>query len=677
MTGSISSWLTVVLFLISAYGWGRLCKFLREARISGFHSLSLILGLAFLNAIGGLLNLFGWATALTLLGLLLGGAVLAAVDALRNPPWHTVSLLSGSGRDGMAVVGWPARVKTLVPVLLALFAGAATCVLLVPTTFFNAGDDFHTYIPRPVRMAQTGSVAGSAFDTIGLDSLGSQSFFHGFFLHASKADWLNGFDAVACFTVCLLFVAELSLRWRVPWYVGALAVTSVAVINPQCANVSALYSGMSGVMALVVCGGMAARKFPGSRHRRGFGPEIALALLGGMLVTLKVTLGFFAVAYLVILYGILLCRSSRRVAVLKSAGITACIAVAVILPWALAHLPVLLKARQLGQEFEKSAVLSGKYGSIAAHQIPLLFSKMQSPFGNSYLSYDSLVLVCAGMGLISFLIWLRQLRQANRTSNALRPTVAAAGFSVVVIYLLNAHLFNVLTAVRYSCPVLIGVFSVIGLATIRLHARSKFGATIYPIGAGLFALAIILFAGSFRARALKAIHYRAVLAYPINPSFSEYLTALMSRRDANYYRALQSLMTPRSTTLVWAVAGFHMDFARNRLLTVSEGGLTSPLLRFPAGLNLESLEEYLRKWDVRYVMVETDLRGAKNSNFLRSLLQSGEVWYRKWGEFNLYFRESLFDLARRHHVIYQDDRMLLFELAENPRERATLSPQGE
>jgi hypothetical protein len=51
--------------------------------------------------------------------------------------------------------------------------------------------------------------------------------------------------------------------------------------------------------------------------------------------------------------------------------------------------------------------------------------------------------------------------------------------------------------------------------------------------------------------------------------------------------------------------------------------------------------------------------------------------YQKWGEFALYFRESLFDLARRSHVIYQDDRMLLFELAETPRERATLSPQGE
>src|SRR5207248_5103204 len=170
-----------------------------------------------------------WATGLTLLGLLLGGAVLAGVDALRSPPWRTVSLLGGSGRGRFSVLGWPARMRTLVPVLLALFGGAAACVLLVPTTLFNAGDDFYTYIPRAVRMVRTGSVSGSPFDAIGLDSLGSQSFFHGFFLHQLKVDWLNGFDAVACFAAGLLFVAELSIRWRLPWYVGALAVTSVAV----------------------------------------------------------------------------------------------------------------------------------------------------------------------------------------------------------------------------------------------------------------------------------------------------------------------------------------------------------------------------------------------------------------------------------------------------------------
>src|SRR2546422_11644879 len=98
MTGSLSSWVTVALFLISAYGWGRLCKFLRDAWISRFHSLSLILGLALLNAIGGLLNFFGWATALTLRGLLLGGAGFAGGDAPGNPTRRTGGLLRGAGR---------------------------------------------------------------------------------------------------------------------------------------------------------------------------------------------------------------------------------------------------------------------------------------------------------------------------------------------------------------------------------------------------------------------------------------------------------------------------------------------------------------------------------------------------------------------------------------------------
>ena len=93
---------------------------------------------------------------------------------------------------------------------------------------FNHGDDFHTYTPRVVRMLQTGSLEGDAFGHFGLDSLGSQSFFHGFFMSGDSIKLLNGFDAVACFAMCLLLVGELSLRWRLTWWLGARAVLYAA-----------------------------------------------------------------------------------------------------------------------------------------------------------------------------------------------------------------------------------------------------------------------------------------------------------------------------------------------------------------------------------------------------------------------------------------------------------------
>src|SRR5206468_1640844 len=172
------------------------------------------------------------------------------------------------------------------------------CLTLMPTTLFNAGDDFHTYAPRVVRMVQTGSVGGNAFDASGLDSLGSQSFFHGFFLFESSIELLNGFDAVACFTLLLLLVAEVSLRWRLPWYVGTMAVICVLAINPQYVNISPLYSGALLVAGLIACGAMLGTALSTGRSRPAFRAEVTLALIASTLATLKVTLAFFTLLYL-------------------------------------------------------------------------------------------------------------------------------------------------------------------------------------------------------------------------------------------------------------------------------------------------------------------------------------------------------------------------------------------
>jgi len=53
----------VIMCVLSLYGWGRVCRLFCGARILKFHSLPAVLGLAVLNFIGDLLNLFMLATA--------------------------------------------------------------------------------------------------------------------------------------------------------------------------------------------------------------------------------------------------------------------------------------------------------------------------------------------------------------------------------------------------------------------------------------------------------------------------------------------------------------------------------------------------------------------------------------------------------------------------------------
>ena len=144
----------VILFVLSIYGWGRLCRLFCDARIFKFHSLSAVLGLALLNFIGGLLNLFKLATAPALFTLMLAGSVLAGVNLVRTRPWRALS--SSTRPAGNESKGrWMDAGKPAIPIILALIAGGGACLTLMPTTLYNAGDDFHTYAPRAVRMVQT------------------------------------------------------------------------------------------------------------------------------------------------------------------------------------------------------------------------------------------------------------------------------------------------------------------------------------------------------------------------------------------------------------------------------------------------------------------------------------------------------------------------------------------
>ena len=223
--------------------------------------------------------------------LLAVGLGAAARDLLRWRPWLQRRLPLGS-----------------IPLFVALAIAMGTALLLVPTDVFNVADDFHTYFTRATRMAQTGTLAGNAFDSLGVDSLGSFSFFHGFFLLAGGFESLNGFDAVACFGLCLLLLAELSLRWRLPWWLGVCCLLGLLWINPQYANISPLYAGAAGVMALMVCGLFLARTLVRRRPVSQERLAVTTGLVAAWVVTLKITLVPFVVIDLSLLFLLLLAR---------------------------------------------------------------------------------------------------------------------------------------------------------------------------------------------------------------------------------------------------------------------------------------------------------------------------------------------------------------------------------
>jgi hypothetical protein len=632
------SWALPVFFLLSLYGWGRLCRPFCDRRLLRFHALSIVFGLALLNAIGGVLNLLGLAKSGVLLGLMIFGAAVAGFELIRARPWTNYH--------------WDRRQW---PVVAASVAALTACVLLVPTGVFNLADDFRTYCIRAVRMSQTGSVGGNPFDFLGLDGLGSQSFFHGFFLAGNDIRFLQGFDAVSCFAICLLLTAELSVRWRLPWVAGLLAVLCVAFINPQQVNISALYSGAAAVMATFVCGILVSRNLVARNGQNRWQTDLSVALAAGLLVTLKSTPAIFGVFFLGALYFLLLLAGHNWRETLKSAVRVAGVTTIIALPWMLVCARPLLKARAVARDFLPGAAIAVKYSSVAVRDVPSLFSNTLLQYGNRPLAFYSAAVICVAAGGCGLFWWLKRPR--NRDS-AIGLALAAAGLSVPAVVLVIAHFFTADVAIRYWCPTLIGAFAVGAVAFLRL-VRSR--------GAGLvvsawLAVVLILFNGSFGSRLHLAATKRTVLSFPVDSAHVSFSSAMVSPFQTDYMRSIQTNMAAGATALVWVVTPFQMDFARNHLLTVNEGGLVSPLLQFPAGAAMAPFEDYLRKNGIRYVLMETNGYGVPPVDRLKIMAGSRLAEFRQYGEYDIYLRKMLLALAAQNPVRFVDDRMLLFEL---------------
>ena len=644
MTQKLLQSSAVLLFLLCAFGWGRLTRRFFDRRIFVFHSLTAILGLAVLGFLGGLLNCLHAARAPGWLLLLAVGLGATAHDLYRRRPWLQRTFALGS-----------------IPLFVAPVIALAASLLLLPTDVFNVADDFHTYFTRATRMAQTGSLAGNAFDSLGVDSLGSAAFFHGFFFLAGGVELLNGFDAVACFALCQLLLAELSLRWRIPWWLGVACLLGLVWINPQYANISPLYAGAAGVMALMVCGLLLAHTLVRRRKNSGTRLALAMGLLAAWLVTLKLTLAAFVAMDLSLLFLLLLVAASNRRAVIQTAGVLVSTIGVGVLPWALVSLPDLVRARSAAAPLILRAPLAQKYALLPAHESALLFHRKALAYGDTPVLYLGLSAVALALGVAGVAHWLRH-RSDGRSSGAL--AVTAGGAALCATLLLNSHLYPIGMAIRYACPIVIGgVF-----ASVLMFVRSRtppLASSRRWLSAGLAVGCVALMAAfneTFLERLDTARQWRTLLVYGASPSDYAYSRDSLTSEQARYHASLQAKIPSGATALVWTSTPFHFDFARNHLLTLTAPGISSPALRFPAGLTAGDLERYLYNNGVQFVILETGASREPGLAGLAMMQRFRSDIFRKIGDFGAYLRESLDRLAARGQVLYADDRMLIFEI---------------
>jgi len=671
MLEHVTAWVFFLAFATSAYGWGWFTLRGVAKDIEPGFAFTCAVGLAAMIPLGGLANLARVATPTTLYAMFGAGLVLA-IPTFSATAKQWVRHWTGRARAQSEVadkrpfsIALPRALTVLVICVLVVFLA----VSLLPTLGFNYHDDFRYYLARPARMLATGSLSSGPFDYLPMDSLGAQSFFHGFILLGFPLEYLDGFDAIMCFVLCLVLLIEAGRRYRVGWWYLLFAVLVLVFIHPNTVNISSLYSGSLMILTLFHALAVLSDRMARQEAVPWWWWLVLVALPLAALLALKNTYVLFAAPFLAVYFGTLVAsRSSRRAAVVGMITI-AIGALLLIVPWLALYATNLLAAFA-------PAGFPGEAATESLRAVPLgggiatLFSGQSHYYGGTYSDYMFAVVLVAGAGLLGAYLLIR--RGDTAPVAPLRP-VAAAAVATVSFFFVVALIMGAKTGVRYSATVLIGVLPV----TLALTARHVEG-----LGAVLFrdfsllrrvnfaglvfltiqAFLIAGFSGLTALRISRAGADHASISFPIAPEYLDHhRRALGPAARADILR-MQRTVPAGEPLLAFVTTPFHFDFARNPVSAVSEWGLIAPWSPVPFYQGAERLRESLLARHFRYVIWEYDHWGVVDPEVFDFYRTSPISPFRKFAMRNLDFLETLGGLARIADKVFDDGHRMVLDL---------------
>lgn len=664
MTGFIISLAAIVAFGFSTYGWGRLVVHATYRAPAGSWPYNIVLGLAYLVTIGGILNATRMAYPGALLALLGIGFIIAAsflyVDERRNSAISsqlklTLKLFSQQRSIALDDVVISSSVVFLI-------------VTLMPSSTFNFHDDFHKYLFRPVSMLQTGTLGGNPFDALGIDSLGAQSFLQAFVLLAFPLEYINAFDAIFCFALSAFLLREVGRKLRTPWGYVTLALLLLIIINPQYVNITALYSGTATILGLLLACCALTDSGGSGGSRLSVYRAVPVGLLLATLIALKSTFIFFAGFYFLAFFAFhawFYCRSRQAIRVsLVSAGVAA----VALLPW-VALYSLNYAAVFLGDLPEGAPAGDGwpTFGYVT-----FLFAFGELGWGGDISYYNYIIVLLVLISLFS-----AYLLHKGGGSNGNRFLVITLSSSVAAIgsYLGSGYFFDPPNAVRFACPVFLAVLPAavvalgreLGLPVAGLFVQRDQW-SVRPVSAIFVALHVVLvvmFWDVFADRVVRAEKRKTLLSWDVTETHVQYTQVAFDRQSKESALKVQALTDPNDTILAWIAVPFHLNFVRNRILAVSEAGLTAPWLGVTQISSEHELRDFLRRYGVRYVMWEYGGTGLKQVELLEQYRLSPSVMHRKIGESNLHFGKMLVELANNSEIIYRTDRIVMFDIGDS------------
>ena len=671
MINFLISSLFIIVFSASIYGWGSLVSHIcyRETKI-GF-AYNCTLGIALLVVIGGLLNISQLAYPSALHLLLYGGVIITFITVLRHyrAPLKTNAHVqternSKAGTDKSTQPG-----RGFLAMDSLLFA----CVILIPFVFliynlmpansFNLHDDFQVYFVRPFRMLQTGTVGGDPFDVLGLDSLGSLSFIQAFTLLWLDAGYLNAFDAVVCFLLCIGLIIEIGKELKVKTILILLAVILFFLINSQYANISSLYSGS--LMLLGIAYSYLIIYRHGSLSREPLKivilSSLPLSIIFVSLLSFKMT--YFFIIALFFITNILLATvfNPDKKKTLQLNIFCALFIVLLIAPWVLIHLQKYLTLAHnfLGDLSITGELSAGHFNNqiksiVTAGNskvISELLSTSELYYGNTYRDYLLAILASFLTGFFAAIyVW------RNKTY-MLVPLIALLLLGAFNYFLLS-RLFPARLVIRYSCPM---IFAIMPLAVLlignimrpemyfwRDYFASKVIVTVCSVLLIWQMVVGGMFGTTFGERVKRVLNYRTHLSFPaaIIDDYRSYSLLILSDAGKQKMLSHQNEVKPGLKILGWLSAPFWLDFSRNKLYIVNHAGLHNDWLNLPLSGGSNAMLEYYKQMGI--------------DNFIWEYRGKGM----KYGSTSSVLAETMSPVAQKSRIFFDDGGTLVFNIRQ-------------
>ncbi|MCI0745028.1 MAG: hypothetical protein L0Y58_06455 [Verrucomicrobia subdivision 3 bacterium] len=468
-----------------------------------------------------------------------------------------------------------------------------------------------------------------------------------------------------------------------------LAVATFVSVNPQCVNVSPLYSGTAMIAGLLWASSFLVKALQSDGSPDLWKCAVPLGLFAASLIALKTTLGFFASLYVAVFLAALL-SIARPAQVMRLGCSIAVILLTTLLPW----LVVLLTTYGTGPELNNSTnPLAARYPSIWARDIGSLWSTRELLYGGNQINYTFLGALLGATGLVGLGLLFRRRACLGDASWLLATLPAAA--AAFPAFLINVHLFDGPTGVRYTCPIFLAVFPLVvtSVAAILQRRVAKVAvdadAPLPPqrldlrlrarqwAPAALLVTVIVAFAPVTLRRVEQLVQARNQLAFPFDQGYLDHNHYVFSRPVSERWREIQAHTVRGEPLLAWVVAPFQLDFSRNRILTVTEPGLVNPLLQFPAGAPPQELAHFLRAWGVRYVLMNNNRHVSAGVKDLPAAWNARFPLYGKIDAYSTYAREALERLLQQSPILHRSDTLVLFELTDHEKSLPRLMTQRQ